>query len=119
MTPFEIFLVALVIVMSAGFVAEEIRLRLKVKNLIDGVVKLTLDLSVLEKELAETPFTPAETDSFIKFLSDSREWAFTYIEDVQASLVELKDSMEAGDEARINASYAKLMTFLPEKMSND
>lgn len=119
MTPFEIFLVSLVGVLSAGFIAEEIRLRLKTKRLIEGIVKLTMDVSVLENELAQTPLTPTETEGFIKFLSESREWAFTFIEDVQAALQDLKAAMEKNDEQGITKSYEKLMTFLPEKINND
>lgn len=119
MTPFEIFLVSLVGVLFAGFIAEEIRLRLKTKRLIEGIVKLTMDVSVLENELAQTPLTPTETEGFIKFLSESREWAFTFIEDVQAALQDLKAAMEKNDEQGITKSYEKLMTFLPEKINND
>jgi hypothetical protein len=51
---------------------------------------------------------------FIKFLSDSREWAYNYIEEVQALIEELKESSVTGDTDKRLAITAKLILMLPE-----
>jgi hypothetical protein len=56
-------------------------------------------------------------DDFIKFVSDSRDWAFNYIEDVQQAIQELKTSVESGyptEEALI-----KLFNLLPEQQGEN
>ena len=57
----------------------------------------------------------ADPDGFIKFLSESRDWAFKYIEDVQATIVELCDALESEDQVKIKSSYEQLMKYLPKE----
>lgn len=56
-----------------------------------------------------------ETDGFVKFLSESRDWAFKYIEDVQAAILELKEAKESGDRKKIKSSTDKLYELLPKE----
>jgi hypothetical protein len=79
----------------------------------------------------------ASKDNFLKFVSDSREWAFDYIETVQA---QLKDFIEVADKEfkyfdeygivaegsphyksmqTISIEYKKLKSLLPEESKND
>jgi hypothetical protein len=53
-----------------------------------------------------------QTDGFVKFLSESRDWAFNYIEDVQSSIKSLKDAKDNGKNTR--AELNKLFKFLPD-----
>ena len=70
-------------------------------------------------------------ESFLKFVSDSREWAFQYIEDVQTHLKNFKNAVEKdinyfdkyGDVIssphsesmkKISSSYKELIKVLPE-----
>jgi molecular chaperone DnaK (HSP70) len=60
-----------------------------------------------------------KTDGFVKFLSDSRDWSFTYIENVQQAIQGLVKAMKANDKAKILESYNELQNFLPtEEDSN-
>ena len=72
-------------------------------------------------------------ENFIKFLSDSRDWAFTYIEDVQTELKKFAEEIEPeidyfkeyGDLAsmqpnyysmkKISEAYDKLIKVLPKE----
>lgn len=76
------------------------------------------------------------SDGFLKFVSDSREWAFKYIEDVQDAFVRFDKiimpdldyadtygilSMDAPSKdalARISKAYKELKKMLPEDMVN-
>jgi hypothetical protein len=72
-------------------------------------------------------------ENFIKFLSDSRDWAFTYIEDVQKGLVKFVEevdptinyfdefnSLQEGNPLndgmkKITTAYKDLKKFLPDE----
>jgi hypothetical protein len=74
----------------------------------------------------------AETDGFVKFISQSRDWAFEYIEDVQTALSEFDKTVDPllkwamrfgilnGETAHtkilseISEAYDKLKSVLPE-----
>jgi hypothetical protein len=52
-------------------------------------------LSMLEKEMKKKEDNSIEkTDGFLKFVSDSRDWAFKYIEEVQAALESFKSAVD-------------------------
>lgn len=56
-----------------------------------------------------------ESEGFLKFVSDSRDWAFTYIEDVQQALMVYDVALNTDDAKIINEAYKKLMSFLPDE----
>lgn len=60
-----------------------------------------------------------DKDGFVKFLSDSREWAFDYIEDVQDTIGQLAKALDAGDDDKIKECYIKLIEYLPKEGSNN
>lgn len=55
-----------------------------------------------------------ETDGFVKFISQSRDWAFEYIEDVQKAIQVLSETPRS-DRAQYNEAYKKVLEFLPDK----
>lgn len=55
-----------------------------------------------------------QTEGFLKFVSDSRDWAFEYIEDIQMAL-RAYDIAIGMDDAKLRSdAYKKLISFLPE-----
>lgn len=60
-----------------------------------------------------------ETDGFVKFLSESRAWAFTYIEEVQESILALNAAMDSGVDEDIAKAYARLQAHLPKDVQNN
>jgi hypothetical protein len=74
------------------------------------------------------------SDGFLKFVSDSREWAFKYIEDVQHAFVQFNDvitsELDYADKygtldlsspskeslAKVSKAYKELKKMLPEDM---
>lgn len=99
--------------------------------------KLFVDMMLLEKLINDIEESKMKTDesvhkeNFIKFLSDSRDWAYEYIENVQAGLnsfinetaPEINYFKEYGDimgmspnyysMKKIAEEYEKLKTLLP------
>lgn len=81
--------------------------------------QLTIDKAIFMGELAkmlEKQDNKAieETEGFLKFISESRDWAFTYIEDVQQALQVYDVALSTDDAKIINDAYKKLISFLPE-----
>jgi hypothetical protein len=89
--------------------------------------------SLKEKETSDDL---VHKENFIKFLSDSRDWAFGYIEDVQKGLNKFVNDVDSDisyfekygevgsayphydSMKRISAAYEELKSLLPEKENN-
>jgi hypothetical protein len=65
-----------------------------------------------------------QTEGFMKFISESRDWAFTYIEEVQAALEEyrkiadvipISKDMTVQQAEELSKAYDAIMSFLPEE----
>lgn len=110
----------------------------KISKLTEHCAKLFIDNMTLQKFIDDEVsknLTDQEVhkENFIKFLSDSRDWAFTYIEDVQSGLStfiedikpEIEYFREYGDIVsmqpnyysmkKITEAYDKLVKLLPEE----
>jgi len=76
--------------------------------------------SALEKELGNKDSAKIEqTEGFVKFLSESRDWAFKYIEDVQGAISELgayeKNIVIDSNVPKAIEAYNNLKKFLPDE----
>ena len=83
--------IALVIfsVLTLSFLIAYLSVSSKLNTVNKGFAQLFITYNTLRENLESTP-TKTEDDihkeNFIKFLSDSRDWAFEYIEEVQGGL---------------------------------
>lgn len=76
---------------------------------------LAVFFTVRSKRKKESPAVGVPfAQGYSMFLSDSRDAAFEYIEDVQNAIAELKVATESLDQTNIDQAYAKLIAFLPE-----
>jgi hypothetical protein len=96
-----------------------IRSRIIRKNLLNGIVVAAMDREkLLEKiqdvvqELENAKLS--DNNEFVKFLSDSREWAFNYIEEFQAIVEQIKATYVSGNETERATLISKLILMLPE-----
>lgn len=116
---FDLAAFAIALASIASLVVANVFLLVKLKQNTATAAQLAADKIVLLLQLekmAETTNTKSleETQGFIKFLSDSRDWAFQYIEDVQTALKEYDEALNSNNAKRINDSYKKLIDMLPE-----
>jgi hypothetical protein len=99
------------------------------KLLVDNIALSNLVNSKLETNKADEE---VHKENFLKFLSDSRDWAFEYIEDVQSGLIKFVDDIkpeidyfkEYGDVVsmqpnyysmkKISEAYDELVKLLPK-----
>lgn len=109
--------------LTLAMTALAIVFRIKYDRTIAKMVQLIIDKEALAGEIDRLSFiVDNSTDlenGFIKFLSESRELAHSYIENVQNSIQELKDAMDSNDEAKISLAYQKITSFLPDPQSMD
>lgn len=93
-------------------------------KLVMSFIQESADKEVVAKKLDETVAMINNTnvedkDGFIKFLSQSREWAFEYIENVQGAIKVLEEAMQSKNDEEINRSYQELLKFIPEEGLNN
>jgi len=108
-------LVLLVVILSIFLIV----LKLKNTKLLSLVTQFFVDKTVLSEEVDRLSILvnngPAIENDFVKFLSDSRNSAYEYIEEVQAAIEALYVAMESGKENEIDKAYHRLIEFLPSK----
>jgi hypothetical protein len=116
----------------------------KIKQLTEAFAKVFIGQAILEDYLSSRGDSGSKTDedihkeNFIKFLSDSREWAFSYIEEVQNGLKKFIDEVEPDivyynnfgsavegmiaphDKAlkKISSEFQELKKLLPEELND-
>lgn len=113
------------------------RMRVLFKSLSDMFLQEKADVLLLQKRVQELyqeieNNKLQETDGFLKFVSDSRDWAFQYIEEVQTALSEFDKNVAPelewaktfgivlGESAhtevlrKISEAYNKLKEVLPK-----
>lgn len=94
----EILVIALS-VLSISFFIAYLHAAINLKKTTAMLTELVLIHVSMQKEQGFTPGgipNPEEIhkENFIKFLSDSRDWAYSYIEDVQSGLSEFINAIE-------------------------
>jgi hypothetical protein len=71
---------------------------------------LVLKATIKELKNSSSP----DPQGYSKFLEDSREAAFDYIEQAQSAISDFKNKTELKNKADIKQSYNKLISLLPE-----
>lgn len=125
LTILEIILIALTSLFAISTVALLVYAARKESQLrstnIDKAIIMGELAKILDKESSKSV---EETEGFLKFVSESRDWAFQYIEDVQKAIDEYRliaDTMPISKDITVakaeelSASYDKLISFLPEE----
>ena len=112
------------------------KLRKDKKRILNAVTKLTMDNFILKGELDKARDEAQnngieQSDGFLKFISESRDWAFKYIEEVQTGLKKFSDvagptikylntygsTVETPHDAsikKISEAYVELEKLLPQ-----
>ena len=73
--------------------------------LLDRIEKMSEEIQTLETQ---------QSDGFLRFISESRDWAFDYIEKVQSAIADFNSAMESSDVVKIEEARIRLSEFLPE-----
>lgn len=109
---FSIFIVIFVATLIAN-----LRVTYKNRKLRDQILQLGLDKAMLLDSIEKLSGkqNPIEkTEGFLKFISDSRDWAFKYIEDVQQAITDFNRAVDLKNDEQIEAALNSLKSFLPD-----
>jgi hypothetical protein len=90
-----VFLVVIIVGLVISIINLKIRNRKLAKELLQSTIDHNIALTMLAEELKRKEEVSVEkTDGFLKFISESRDLAFEYIEKVQDSLVKFKGEVD-------------------------
>jgi len=112
----DTYVYALVLILlglsTTGFIVA----RQRYIRVIKTVAQLVIDKGVLTEKIdkLELQNSKEANDGFVKFLSQSRDAAFRYIEDVQVSIQNYVDVIDTGTEEEIKLARMELFSHLPE-----
>lgn len=106
-------------VIVAALIVVIIRMALINRKLTSAGIQLSFDKIELLKRIQalseeKDSVSVEKTDGFLKFVSESRDWAFDYIEDVQQALRAYDIALSTDDARLMNEAYSKLISLLPD-----
>lgn len=109
---FSIFIVVFILTLAGN-----LRVTYKNKKLRNQILQLALDKAMLLDSIEKLSGkqNPIEkTEGFLKFISDSRDWAFKYIEDVQKAIEDFNEAIDSKNDEQIEIALNNLKSFLPD-----
>ena len=82
---------SLFIILFFTLVVKIVKLNIKLSSKTLELIKAHVDKTILSEKLSELSLQndknkDSSSEAFLKFISDSRDWAYQYIDDVQESL---------------------------------
>lgn len=109
-------LLILVSIIAAGAITTTVIYYIKYSNMIKVIAQLLVDKEVLLDKIDAIILETSNeaNEGFIKFLSESREAAFDYIEKVQKSISQYLVAIENGNADEIVTARMELFEHLPE-----
>lgn len=99
-----------VLALSFLYFTAVLRLRSLTRNMFDIFFKNAVLTQIVENSNLQSD-DAIHKENFIKFLSDSRDWAFDYIESSQTTIKEVLDNFDKIEHKEL---YDKLKKLLPE-----
>lgn len=127
---FSLFIMAFFVI-----AVDNIRIRIRNKNLNKEVEKSIIEYFILaqkHEDLVKSTSSKEveQTDGFLRFISESRDWAFSYIEEVQKAISKLQEESSKvvisgkgyllmEELEGIRKAIAEVIRQLPEKTDND
>lgn len=105
-------------------IIDNIRIRLRYVELVSLSMQNIIDKNILENTVSKN--IPVDQEGFIKFLNQSRDWAFEYIEKTQSTIQDFSKAFgpiansldkEDSDQAVKEAlrAYRDLISILPDQ----
>ena len=127
----EITIFVVVTVCFFALIYSYLSLSARYRNLLAAFTQTQVEKEIYKEKLTEyisqkETKKVEETEGFVRFISQSRDMAFTYIEDVQKAIAELKDyfdknglnlSVEQAEE--MANKIENVISHLPEESKND
>lgn len=112
----EVIIIIIMSMLVVFFAVAVLIFRQKYRGLIKIVAQLLIDKETLLDKIDSLILENSKeaNEGFVKFLSDSRESAFTYIENVQLSINNYLSAIDSKNEDKITAARMELFSYLPD-----
>lgn len=111
---FEFFVFAFFIISFIGLMVSNIRFKIKTSNLTLQLLEARISNNLIidkAKQEIENEKKIEDSEGFLKFVSDSRDWAFSYIEEVQTTLKKFDDT--AGKQIKYFNNFSSITDGQP------
>ena len=129
---FDLIIFIIFVIVLAILAVDNVRSRIRMAELHKDVEQGLLDIMALREKLEafKKDKTIEETEGFLKFVSQSRDWAFQYIEGVQIAIKNFQDvfhpvatryyknknvPINQEDFGKLFEAYKQLVNELPEE----
>ena len=121
---FELLILAFALVLFSFLIVEIIGLKIKTHRLAFALLQEELDKSEIEFRLLELlaegdSSNVEQTEGFLKFVSESRDAAFSYIEEVQQALAPLTEAIGLLSSSQIKAADRKKAILIIQNAINN
>ena len=116
---FELIMLALALILTSLLTVEIVGVKIKLRRISGALLQSEINREAVEKRLLEllanTDSSNVEqTEGFLKFVSESRDAAFKYIEVVQESLKPLEEAIGLLSSSPIKSAYRKKAILIIE-----
>ena len=109
---FELIVLVGALILISLLTVESVRVRIRIRRISVALLQSEINREAIEKRLLEVlsskdSSSVEQTDGFLKFVSESRDAAFRYIEVVQESLKSLEEALSLLSTTSIKAADRK------------
>ena len=116
---FELIMLALALILISLLTVEIVGVKIKLRRVTGALLQSEIDREAIEERLLEllanTDSSNVEqTEGFVRFVSESRDAAFSYIEDVQQTLAPLREAVGLLSSSPIKAADRKKAILIIE-----
>ena len=116
---FELIILALALILISLLTVEIVGVKIKLRRVSGALLQSEIDREAIEERLLEllanTDSSNVEqTEGFVRFVSESRDAAFSYIEEVQGTLAPLREAVELLGNSPIKAADRKKAILIIE-----
>ena len=117
---FELIVLVGALILISLLTVESVRVRVRIRRISVALLQSEINREAIEKRLLEVlaskdSSSVEQTDGFLKFVSESRDAAFRYIEVVQESLKSLEEALSLLSTTSIKAADRKRAIEIIEK----
>ena len=116
---FELIMLALALILISLLTVEIVGVKIKLRRVSGALLQSEIDREAIEERLLEllanTDSSNVEqTEGFVRFVSESRDAAFSYIEEVQQTLAPLREAVGLHGNSPIKAADRKKAILIIE-----
>ena len=116
---FELIMLALALILISLLTVEIVGVKIKLRRITGALLQSEIDREAIEERLLELlansdSSNVEQTEGFVRFVSESRDAAFSYIEEVQGTLAPLTEAVELLGNSPIKAADRKKAILIIE-----